>query len=189
MNRNDQSSSPVSGLSGTQLSRRTLLKLAGAGLLLGVVPGGYAWRASVAPTRTNLVLRWDEALLEAVRRTKMAPQITARALAIVHTAMYDAWAPYVRRAQATQPSRRRSREERTLANKSEAISHAAHKALRNLFPTEKTSFDRLMKDLGYNPVDVSTRGSSPGEVGNRAAKRVLDARRDDGSNQANKDRE
>jgi hypothetical protein len=40
----------------------------------------------------NVVLRWDEQTLAAIRAVKQGPTINARALAIVHTAMYDAWA-------------------------------------------------------------------------------------------------
>ena len=50
------------------------------------VPRG-AWQPSV-------VIRWNAALIEAVRRTEFRPMWTARALAIVHTAIYDAWAAY-----------------------------------------------------------------------------------------------
>ena len=42
----------------------------------------------------NVVLRWDEQTLAAIRALKTGPTINARALAIVHTAMYDAWAAY-----------------------------------------------------------------------------------------------
>jgi hypothetical protein len=37
-----------------------------------------------------VVLRWDEQTLAAIRALKSGPTINARALAIVHTAMYDA---------------------------------------------------------------------------------------------------
>ncbi|HTE71077.1 MAG TPA: hypothetical protein VK942_20370, partial [Actinomycetes bacterium] len=42
----------------------------------------------------NVVLRWDEQTLAAIRAVKTGPTINARALAMVHTAMYDAWAAY-----------------------------------------------------------------------------------------------
>ena len=42
-----------------------------------------------------------------------------------------------------------------------------------------------MKSLRYNPADTSTTGLSPSNIGNLAAQKVLDARRDDGSNQEN----
>ena len=42
----------------------------------------------------NAVLRWSEQTLAAIRALKTGPTINARALAIVHTAMYDAWSAY-----------------------------------------------------------------------------------------------
>jgi hypothetical protein len=38
----------------------------------------------------NLVVAWNKAALEAVRRTRMGPPIVARALHVLHAAMYDA---------------------------------------------------------------------------------------------------
>src|SRR3712207_493390 len=125
MNDNIRPAPPTSALAGARLNRRTMLKLAGAGLVLWALPGGLAQQASAAPTKANVVVRWNEALLEAVRATKMAPPITARAVAITHTAIYDAGTPYTRRAHPTQPGPRRPEDGRTLVNKSEAISHAA----------------------------------------------------------------
>jgi hypothetical protein len=43
------------------------------------------------------VIRWNQAVLQAVRDTRMAPPQTARALAIVHTSMHDAAAAEVLR--------------------------------------------------------------------------------------------
>src|SRR5215216_4192404 len=40
----------------------------------------------------DVVLRWGEEALTAVRATKPGPAVVARSLAVVHTAMYDAWA-------------------------------------------------------------------------------------------------
>src|SRR4029453_12069408 len=42
----------------------------------------------------NAVLRWSEQTLAAIRALKTGPTVNARALAIVHTAMYDAWSAY-----------------------------------------------------------------------------------------------
>ena len=84
----------------------------------------------------NAALRWSEQTLAAIRALKTGPTINARALAIVHTAMYDAWAAYDPTAVGTRlgGSLRRPAAERTDANKSQAISYAAYRALLNLFP-------------------------------------------------------
>jgi hypothetical protein len=47
------------------------------------------------PRKTdNAILKWDEELLQAVRALPPGPTVVARAIAVVHTATYDAWAAY-----------------------------------------------------------------------------------------------
>jgi hypothetical protein len=57
--------------------------------------------------------------LQAIRESSLGPPMTARALAIVHTCMYDAWADYDPVAVGTRlgDTLRRPPRERTLANK------------------------------------------------------------------------
>jgi hypothetical protein len=177
----------ASSQAGSRPSRRTFLKsLASAGLLLYVAPSTLPKAASAAPANASVVLSWNDALLAAIPATRMPGPAPNRALAIVHTAVYDAWTPYTKRARPTQSGpTRRPKSERTLDNKSEATSYAAYRTLLDLFPSQKESFDGLMTFLGYDPADTSTRGLSPSAIGNLAAQRVLEARRDDGSNQDN----
>jgi len=42
----------------------------------------------------NVALSWNRAALEAVRQIRMGPPIVARALHVLHAAMYDAWAAH-----------------------------------------------------------------------------------------------
>jgi len=97
--------------------------------------------APVPAVRDNVVLVWDEATLQAIRATRPAPTVTARALAVVHASIYDAWAAYDARAVGTRlgAALRRPPTERTLANKNAAISHAAYRALVSLFPGQTAS--------------------------------------------------
>ena len=61
--------------------------------------------------------------------------MVSRALAIVHTCAFDAWAAYDKRALGTRRAvARRPPRERSPANKSEAISYAAYRAAIDLFP-------------------------------------------------------
>ena len=139
-----------------------------------------------ALAESNVVLAWNDALLQAVRNTRFAPVFTARALAIAHTCMYDAWAAYDPVAVGTQfgGSLRRPDTEHTDANKQHAISFAAYRALVDLFPTQKAVlFDPLMAILGYDPLDTSTDTTTPTGIGNVAAAAVLAFRHADGSNQ------
>jgi hypothetical protein len=133
----------------------------------------------------NLVLRWSAATVQAVRNTRLGPPMTARALAITHTAMYDAWAAYDSVAVGTRlgATLRRPVEEHTAANKAQAISFAAYRTLVDLFPTQTALFDALMLEQGFDKANVSTAPTTAAGVGNAAAAAVLAFRHQDGSNQ------
>jgi hypothetical protein len=139
-----------------------------------------------AAASDNVALRWNEVLLQAVRNTRLAPMFTARALAVVHTAMYDAWSAYDETAVGTRlgGTLRRPAAERTPANREKAVSYAAYRALVDLLPTQRGPlFDPLMAALGLDPADASTDPATPAGVGNAAAAAVLAFRHHDGSNQ------
>jgi hypothetical protein len=140
--------------------------------------------ATPALAQDNVVLQWNDALLKTVRTVPFP--ITARALAIVHTSMYDAWAAYDPVAVGTRfgVSLRRPTSEHTDSNKKQAMSFAAYRALVDLFPTQKTIlFDPLMVTLGYAPSDMTMDTSNPTGIGNVTAGAVLALRHTDGSNQ------
>lgn len=133
----------------------------------------------------NIVIKWNKVLLQAVRESKLNPPRTARALAIVHTAIFDAWAAYDSTAVGTEHGGelRRPEEERTQANKEKAISFAAYNTLIDQIPTAKESFDALMEELGYDATDASTDTTTPQGIGNTVAASILEFRHTDGSNQ------
>src|SRR5437764_14141962 len=78
----------------------------------------------------NTVIQWNEAALQGVRDTKPGPPMVARALAIVHTCMYDAWAAYDEHALGTQlgAGLRRPPAEHGDDNQNKAISFAAYRS-------------------------------------------------------------
>jgi hypothetical protein len=134
----------------------------------------------------NSAGRWNSAALQGVRDAKLGAPIVARAMAIVHTCMYDALAAYDDRAVGTQlrGALRRPASERTLANKERAISYAAYRALTDVLPVDTNSvYTPLMKDLGYDPGDHSTDIETPTGIGNVACAAVLEFRHHDKSNQ------
>ncbi len=134
----------------------------------------------------NVVIQWNNAALQGVRDSKIGPPMVARALAIVHTCIYDAWAAYDDRALGTQLGRKLSQPHRlrTPANKNEAISFAAYRAVADLFALDDATVYRpLMLNLGYDPDNTTTDTTTPAGVGNTACSAVLDFRHDDGSNQ------
>lgn len=140
---------------------------------------------SSQPVSDQLVIQWNEAALQAIRDLQPAMPVAARALAIVHTCMFDAWAAYDPVALGTRlgAQLRRPATEHTQTNKAQAISYAAYRALLALFPTESARFRRVMVKLGYHLSDSSTDKSTPTGIGNLAAQAVLAFREHDGSNQ------
>src|SRR5207237_8957455 len=156
--------------------------------VLVVVVQALPWTVARSATGPpdNVVLRWNAAALQGVRESKLGPPMVSRALAIVHTCMYDAWAAYDGRAVGTvyRAGLRRPPAERTLANQVEALSYASYRAAVDLFPGSRaTVFDPLMAQLGYDPTDTTTDLDSPTGVGNVACAAVLSSRHHDGANQ------
>jgi hypothetical protein len=141
--------------------------------------------AGQKPAPDSVVIRWNEALLQGVRDTRLGPPMAARALAIAHTCMYDAWAAYDKEAVGTRlgATLRRPANERKLAYKREAISYAAYRAAKDLFPADADLFTDLITALGYDPDDASTDTTTPVGIGNVACAAVLDFRHHDGANQ------
>ena len=141
--------------------------------------------ARPAAAADTVVVQWNETMLQAIRNTGFAPMFAARGLAVVHTAMFDAWAAYDATAVGTQfgAALRRPAAERTAANKAKAVSFAAYRALLDLFPTQSALFNARMVALGYDPADVTLDVSTPQGLGNECARVVLLARHDDGANQ------
>ncbi len=178
----------------TSISRREVLSKGlqcmtiGAGLLVSsnttIVQAKETIAHSVG-TPDTLIITWNNLALQMIRLTHPGPPITARALAILHTSIYDAWAAYNPVAVGTRlgATLRRPANERTLANKQKAISYAAYGALASLFPSGVPQFKAMMQKLGYDPADTSTDISTPSGVGNVAAQAVMAFRANDGANQ------
>jgi hypothetical protein len=165
-------------------------------VVLGLVAALTVGSLAVAPQRQvaraavdSVVLVWNEETLESIRKLPPGPTVTARALAVVHTAIYDAWAAYdlvavdTRQRLRANPDLRQPAAERTQANKEKAVSFAAYLALVDLFPARQGVFDQRMATLGYATDGTDT--STAAAVGTTAGQAVLDLRHGDGSNQLN----
>ena len=68
-------------------------------IALLIWPVGVVGQSSVSD---NVVVQWDAAALQGVRDSRIGPPMVARALAMVHTCMFDAWAAYDKKALGTQ---------------------------------------------------------------------------------------
>ena len=51
-------------------------------------------RVELSGAEVNAAIRWNQTALEAISNGSLGPPMVARALAIVHTSMFDAWAAY-----------------------------------------------------------------------------------------------
>ena len=161
-----------------------MLRGAAVALAVSLLGGLAAVPAARGEPGPNPVLRWNDALLEAIRVTKTPPTIGARALAVTNTCMYDAWAAYDPVAVGTRlgGTLRRPADERTPEARDEAISRAARLALADLFPARAAGFDAVLASQGYDPARPAEEGT-PAGVALQACRAVLDFRHHDGANQ------
>jgi hypothetical protein len=172
-----------------ELTRRCFLA---GGAALGATLLVEPWDALAAPppasgptAPTTIVAQWNSALLDAISVGAFGAPIVARAIAITHTCMFDAWAAYDATAVGTRlrGSLRRPAGERTAANKHKAVSYAAYVALSDLYPDQQADFKARLRSHGYDPADAGTDSASPSGIGIAAAKAVIAFRHADGANQ------
>lgn len=137
-----------------------------------------------------LSLQWNQLALEAIKITNTSPPAAARALAMVHTAMYDAWSVYNKCAFSTTTSRYIKRfEENCDQNEIEkTFSYAAYRVLTDLFwlalrPEKRNMFRDLMNQCNFNPDDCSMDISTASGIGNLIARLILDYHHGDEANQ------
>src|SRR6266542_4907045 len=106
----------------------------------------------------SVARRWDEALLDAIRRALPAPTVHARNLFHTSAAMWDAWAAYDPNASGYFVTEKHTASDVTAA-RNEAISYAAYRVLtarsiKSVGADQSLSeFDDLMDALCY-PLDV-----------------------------------
>ena len=176
------------GLEEPSTMPRSILAFAFGLGLATAAQAGVPDRPAPPPATDNAVLRWNAALLEAVRAVRLAPPMTARALAIAHTCDVRR----LGRLRSTVPTapasaaRCASRSaERTLANKTSAVSYAAHRALLRSVPDAgRRASIATLRDLGLDPLDGSTgAGDRRPASATPPATRCIAVRHADGANQ------
>lgn len=161
--------------------------------------GGYVARQQMAPGPTcppstshpewTVARRWDEALLDAIRRALPAPTVHARNLFHLSAAMWDAWAAYDPNATGYFVKEKHAASD-VLAARSEAISYAAYRLLTARYinsvgaDQSLSEFDDLMDALCYRLDVTTTDGDSPAALGNRIAIAAIAYGLSDGSNEA-----
>ena len=120
-----------------------------------------------------LTIQWNQLCLEAIVCTKSAPPAAARALAMLHTAMFDAWSVYDQCAISTTTARMIKRKPDNCRGQHIliSISYAAYRVLSHLFvcdlPAEKkTMFSEFMCSLGYATEEITLDVHTPEGIGN-----------------------
>jgi hypothetical protein len=137
----------------------------------------------------SVARRWDEALLNAIRRSQPNPPVHARNLFHTSVAMWDAWATYDPAA-AGYLTHDKVASTNVNLDREEAISYAAYRVLTARFAKavggeeSLAEFTQIMTNLCYSVTLVDTVGPSPAAVGNRVAAAVLAEGLTDGSNEA-----
>jgi len=122
------------------------------------------------------VLHWNNVLLDAVRTTSTPPPKASRAMAMVHTAIYDAvncidqdHEAYLYNVPAPADTSREA-----------AVAQAAHRVLSNLYPAQQSVFDAALAASLQSIPDGP--GKTAGiSVGESAANSILAARANDHS--------
>lgn len=170
-----------------RLSRRSALGLLAVTPIAMSITGCGGSGGGNTSNRRSAAYTWVGTMLTTISNGSLGPPMVARAIGMVTTAMFDAWAAYDSVAVATRlgDNLRRPVGERTLANKEKAISYAAFRVLLDLYPAQTTAINTAMSDLGYDPADASTNPATPQGIGNLVAADMLAFRHDDGSNQLN----
>jgi hypothetical protein len=176
-------------------SRAVVVALAAVIVVGGALAATRPWdRAPACPQTANaswsVARRWDEALLDAIRRALPNPPVHARNLFHLSVAMWDAWAVYDPTAVGYIVKEKLSAPD-VAAARNEAISYAAYRVLSARFikavgaDKSLSEFADVMDALCYPVAITSTDGASPPAIGNRIAQVLLDTAKNDGSNEAN----
>jgi hypothetical protein len=139
----------------------------------------------------NLAYKWGKISLECTandtERFRPRPTVTSRILGLIWTSVFDAWSRYDEKATPFYLSvERRPAEERTRSNKEIAISYAAYRAMLEYYFSDSLLLKNKMVELGFDPNNQSEDPTTPVGIGNLAAKSVIQARLNDGSNQSGK---
>ncbi|NNC93506.1 MAG: vanadium-dependent haloperoxidase [Acidimicrobiia bacterium] len=145
--------------------------------------------APVANPEWTVARRWNEALLNAIRRDVPAPTVHARNLFHTSAAMWDAWAAYDDQAAGYFVTEKHDTSDLAAA-RDEAISYAAFRILESRYllsvgaEATITEIDALMETLCYSREVSTIEGDSPAALGNRIGSTILAAGLIDGANEA-----
>ena len=131
--------------------------------------------------RPDMVLKWNEITLQAIRADRSPPPVASRNLAIVHLSIYDA-------VMAIEKSHHPYAVDVTAApgaSAEAAVAAAAHRALVALYPKQREILDRTLAQC-MDELPRNTARDAGAELGRFVADRMLEARCNDGSDEIGK---
>ena len=142
----------------------------------GVAPAQAPVAPGAPPPRPDVILRWNETVLQAIKADRTPPPLAVRNLAMVHAAMYDAvnaidrsGRPYL--TDASPPAG---------ASAETAAAVAGHRLLTALYPKQTRRFDAALDDTLADVAPAP--GRTDGMVlGKFVAEEMLEWRRKDGT--------
>lgn len=170
-----------------------------SGILPNIFASGGTQNVSVNDPTPGINTVWNRAVIEAVINTDLpsGPTVASRAYAMVHTAIYDAWAAFDDVAiRIAEDGAGMNQDNEMLSDaiitagllndegtQAEAMSYAAHGILSALYPGQQDLFDSVLQGrYGLDlPADATSLAS---QVGIDAAEDLMAQRLDDGANQA-----
>lgn len=146
-------------------------------------------RVDIAPGQ-SIARRWNELLLDSIRRDIPRPTNHSRNLFHTSVAIYDAWAAYDVTADGYVVQEKLTATDVAEARRI-AISYAAYRVMHHRYEKEvggTTSvdcYDAFMAVLGLDPDDTHATGDDPIALGNRIGAQIIAQFADDGANEAN----
>jgi membrane-associated phospholipid phosphatase len=143
-------------------------------LLLTAITAAEAPEPEARPD--DMVLRWNEITLQAIKTDRTPPPRASRHLAMVHVAVYDA----VNAITGTHRPFRVHAAALEKASPEAAAAAAAHRVLVDLYPAQKDGFDRAL-ERALTELPAGADRDEGVRLGRRVAERVLTWRRTDGA--------
>lgn len=131
-------------------------------------------REQTLSAKQDMVLKWNDIALGAIRSDRSPPPLAARNLAIMHLAMYDV-------VMAIEKTHQPHLVEATVpagASAPAATAAAAHRVLTALYPKQREYFDAMLK-IQWTDLPANQARDHGAELGRGVADKWLEARRDD----------
>ena len=145
--------------------------------LTGALVLGFMLAVTGGVARGDAVTDWNQTALRATEIAAMPPPVQARAMAIVHAAVYDAVNAIDRRhavyaVTVTAPAG---------ASMESAVATAAHDALTGLLPSQQATLDAALKTSLAQIPDGQAKSDGM-RIGSEVAEKILALRKTDGAN-------